>query len=117
MTADAREFLATTDERFDAALLDLPDPHAPRMSELYVSALVDDLHAHLGDAAVVVAQAAAAELEPRSFRVVRDLLARPGLCVESFSAPVPSFGGSATFVVASRSGVSLGALGLTRYGA
>jgi spermidine synthase len=112
---DARAFLATTRERFDAAVLDLPDPHAPGMSALYVRELIAQVSSRLNEPALIVAQAAAASVEPRSFQTVRALFDGSGLTVDSYSAPVPSFGGDATFVAASRDGVAVEALGLTRY--
>ncbi|MFT3836370.1 MAG: hypothetical protein QM723_05170 [Myxococcaceae bacterium] len=112
---DARAFLARTGERFDAAVLDLPDPHAPGMSALYVRELVTAVRARLTEPALIVAQAAAGKVEPRSFEAVRALFDGSGLCVDSYSAPVPSFGGEATFVVASREPVPLEALGLKRF--
>lgn len=91
---DAIRFLERSHERWDVALVDLPDPSSPALARLYARSFYRLLDQRLTDHGVFAAQATSPFYAPEAFwcvvRTVQDAL--PEAEVLPYRVNVPSFG-------------------------
>ncbi len=104
---DAMAFLEETDERFDVAIVDLPDPSNYSLGKLYTVTFYRLLARRLEPGGLLVTQATSPSFAPRSFSCIVNTVRSAGFAVRPYHAHVPSFGDWG-FVLA---GASLGPAG------
>ncbi|GII99854.1 polyamine aminopropyltransferase 1 [Sediminihabitans luteus] len=94
VNGDAFRWVDTTDETFDAVLVDLVDPSNERIAKLYSQEFYAMVVAHLRPGGVVATQATSSYFTPDAFwQVVATLdAAAPGRTVVPLTVNVPSFG-------------------------
>ena len=100
IAADAFNWLRTTDEKFDAIIVDLPDPDETATAKLYSTEFYALVAAHLAPGGVVTVQAGSPYFAPRSFWCIGATLADAGLTVLPYHVDVPSFGDWGFFLAA-----------------
>ncbi len=92
IAADAFNWLRTTDEKFDAIIVDMPDPDETSTAKLYSTEFYALVAAHLHDRGTIAVQAGSPYFAPRSFWCVGATLADAGLRTVPYHVDVPSFG-------------------------
>ncbi len=89
---DALQFLAKTQERFDVAVVDFPDPNNFSLGKLYTTSFYALLKAHLAPGGVAVVQSTSPLFARRSFWIIDATLRAAGFVTRPYHAWVPSFG-------------------------
>jgi len=94
--ADAMQWLSdhrdADDERFDVAIVDLPDPNDFSLGKLYTRAFYRLLAGRLADDGVFVVQATSPYLAPQAFWCIVRTLEASELTTRPYHVHVPSFG-------------------------
>ncbi len=85
-------WLRDTSARFDAIIVDLPDPYGYADSKNYTHYFYRQLARHLGPSAVAVVQATSAFSSPRTFDSILRTIQSAGLQTRPYHAAVPTFG-------------------------
>ena len=98
---DALIWLDAPGEKFDAAIIDFPDPSSFSLGKLYTTRFYRLLRERLATDAVVAIQCTSAWAAPKSFWCVVRTLEAAGFNVLPYHAAVPSFNGVWGFVLAS----------------
>ena len=80
------------EERFDAAIIDFPDPGNFAVGKLYTRRFFQQLRAHLAPEARVTVQCTSPLVAPRSYWCVVTTLEAAGFEVRPYQASVPTFG-------------------------
>lgn len=92
VNADAGRWLETDDRRFDAILVDLPDPTNFALGKLYSVPFYRLLARHLNDDALVAIQATSPYYAPHAYWCIEASLREAGLATWPYRVNVPSFG-------------------------
>ncbi len=90
--ADAYQWLQANRERFDAAIVDFPDPNNFSLGKLYTSYFYRLLRRSLAPGAPVVVQSTSPLMARQSFWCVARTLEAAGLATHAYHVAVPSFG-------------------------
>lgn len=99
--ADAFTWLESSDEMFDAIVVDFPDPTNFSLGKLYTTSFYQRLDQHLAAGGFAVVQTTSPLIARRSFWTVVTTIEAVGLVATPYHAHVPSFG-EWGFVIASR---------------
>lgn len=89
---DAMIFVAETRERWDAVIVDFPDPNSFALGKLYTTLFYRRLAARLEPGAVVALQSTSPLFARKSFWCVIETLRAASFVVHPYQVPVPSFG-------------------------
>ncbi|GAB08917.1 spermidine synthase [Gordonia araii NBRC 100433] len=100
VAADAFTWLRTNDEKFDAIIIDMPDPDETPTAKLYSTEFYAMVAAHLRDGGVISVQAGSPYFAPRSYWCVGATLGSAGLRTLPYHVDVPSFGDWGYFLAA-----------------
>ncbi len=92
INTDAMQFLAESAVKFDAVIVDFPDPNSFSLGKLYTTRFYGLLKARLADGGVAVIQSTSPLFARRSFWCVDATLTASGFWTEPYHALVPSFG-------------------------
>ncbi len=92
INADAFQWLESGTDRFDFAIVDLPDPSTFSLGKLYTTAFYRALRARLRRGGLAVVQATSPLFARRSFWCVDTTLRAAGFKTSPYHAYVPSFG-------------------------
>ncbi|MFJ2301138.1 polyamine aminopropyltransferase [Oerskovia paurometabola] len=94
VNGDAFRFMDTTDQTFDAVLIDLVDPSNERIAKLYSTEFYAMVANHLRPGGVYATQATSSYFTPHAFWQVASTVraGSPGRTVVPLSVNVPSFG-------------------------
>jgi spermidine synthase len=90
--ADAFTWLESTDEQFDAIVIDFPDPTNFSLGKLYTTSFYQRVDQHLAAGGFAVVQTTSPLLARRSFWTVVATVEAVGLTATPYHAHVPSFG-------------------------
>ena len=101
VNADAFIWLDESDEMFDFAVVDFPDPSNYGVGKLYTTAFYRLLARHVADGGALVVQSTSPMFARRSYWSIVETLKRAGLRTYPYHAYVPSFG-EWGYVLASR---------------
>lgn len=101
VNADAFSWLEATDELFDVAVVDFPDPSNFSLGKLYTTSFYERLDRHLAASGFAVIQTTSPLVARRSFWTVVSTVEAVGFTATPYHAHVPSFG-EWGFVIASR---------------
>lgn len=101
VVADAMSWLRTTGDRFDAVVVDLPDPDAPATAKLYSQEFYGLVARVLAPGGRLVVQAGSPYFAPEAFWCIEATVASTGLRTSTYHVDVPSFGDWG-FVLAAR---------------
>ena len=89
---DAWRFLQESQELFDVAIVDLPDPGTPGLARLFSREAYALLAARLSPGGIFVVQATSPYYTRRSFWCIERSIAAAGLATRPYHVWVPSFG-------------------------
>jgi spermidine synthase len=92
VTADAYAWLRDTDERFDAVIVDMPDPDATATAKLYSQEFYLLAHRALAPDGRLVVQAGSPYFAPRTFDCILNTIRAAGLSFTPYHVNVPTFG-------------------------
>ena len=106
VVADAFAWLRGNADRFDAIIVDMPDPDETATAKLYSVEFYSLLAPALGADARVVVQAGSPYFAPRSFWCIEASVAAAGFATLPYHVDVPSFGDWG-FVLAARTAPAL----------
>ena len=98
---DAMRWLRTTDQVFDAVVVDMPDPDAPATAKLYSQEFYGLAARALAPGGRLVVQAGSPYFAPEAFWCIEATVAATGLVPTAYHVDVPSFGDWG-FVLAAR---------------
>jgi spermidine synthase len=101
VVADAMTWLRTAAERFDAVVVDLPDPDQPATAKLYSQEFYGLAARALAPGGRLVVQAGSPYFAPEAFWCIDATVASTGLRTSTYHVDVPSFGDWG-FVLAAR---------------
>ncbi len=101
VVADAMTWLRTARERFDAVIVDMPDPDAPATAKLYSQEFYGLAARALAPGGRLVVQAGSPYFAPQAFWCIGATVTSAGLQVTPYHVDVPSFGDWG-FVLAAR---------------
>jgi spermidine synthase len=101
VNTDAFKFLETTDDTFDAIIVDFPDPSNFSVGKLYTTSFYALLDQRLSASGYAVVQTTSPLIARKSFWTVASSIEAVGLTATPYHAHVPSFG-EWGFIVASR---------------
>ncbi|MCS7099447.1 MAG: polyamine aminopropyltransferase [Sulfolobales archaeon] len=100
---DGRTFVERVGEKFDVVVMDLTDPYGPEIARaLYREDFIKKLSGILTDCGVISTQAGTSFFYPEEYDELKRGLEAVFGRVSAFSAWIPSFGYSCSFIVASR---------------
>lgn len=100
---DGRTFVERAGEKFDVVIMDLTDPYGPEVARaLYREEFIKKLHDILTEYGVLSTQAGTSFFYPVEYSELKRSLEALFNEVSSFSAWIPSFGYSCSFIVASK---------------
>ena len=103
VNADAFIWLSATQETFDVAIVDFPDPHNFSLGKLYSRSFYRLLRARLAADGLAAVQATSPMFARRSFWCIAETVRSAGLDARPYHVYVPSFG-EWGFVLAAASG-------------
>lgn len=89
---DAGKWLETSEQMFDAIIIDLPDPNSYGLGKLYSEPVYRLVRQHLSDNGLVVVQSTSPYFAPHAFWCVVTTLEAAGFQTYPYHAYVPSFG-------------------------
>ena len=92
VVADAFAWLRESDERFDAVIIDMPDPDATATAKLYSEEFYLLARRALAPGGRLVVQAGSPYFAPRTFDCVLNTIRAAGLSVTPYHVNVPTFG-------------------------
>jgi len=92
VSADAFVWLQSAHERFDAAIVDFPDPSNYSIGKLFSLTFYRRLHEALAPGGWAVVQSTSPYVAPRSYWCVEHTLRAAGFATAAYHALVPSFG-------------------------
>jgi len=101
VVADAMAWLRTAGERFDAVVVDMPDPDQPATAKLYSQEFYGLASRALAPGGRLVVQAGSPYFAPEAFWCIDATVASTGLRTSTYHVDVPSFGDWG-FVLAAR---------------
>ena len=89
---DAFQFTHATPGKYDAIILDFPDPNDPDLSKLYSLEFYQQLKNKLTPGGLLIQQSSSPAAAPLAFNVIGKTMQTAGLSVLAIHYPVPSFG-------------------------
>jgi spermidine synthase len=89
---DAMIWLEGTDEQFDAAIIDFPDPHSFAVGKLYTTRFYRLLKARLTPEAAISVQSTSPLFARKSYWCIMRTIEAAGFNVRPYQTTVPSFG-------------------------
>ncbi|WP_374247286.1 polyamine aminopropyltransferase [Gordonia sp. ABSL49_1] len=92
ITADAFTWLRQANQRYDAIIIDMPDPDESATAKLYSTEFYALARAHLADGGRMVVQSGSPYFAPKSFWCIQSTLRDAGLWTQPYHVDVPSFG-------------------------
>lgn len=92
VNADAFQWLRANGRRFDAAIVDFPDPTSFSLGKLYTTSLYRELRRALAPGAVVSIQSTSPLVAPNAYWTVASTLEAAGFVARGYHVYVPSFG-------------------------
>ncbi|MGH3881018.1 MAG: polyamine aminopropyltransferase [Actinophytocola sp.] len=92
VVADAYAWLRDTAERFDAVIIDMPDPDATATAKLYSQEFYLLAHRVLAPGGRLVVQAGSPYFAPRTFDCILNTVRAAGLGATPYHVNVPTFG-------------------------
>jgi spermidine synthase len=92
VTADAFTWLRDTTERFDAVIIDMPDPDSTSTAKLYSEEFYSLAKRVLSPGARMVVQAGSPYFAPKTFDCINATVEAAGLTTTPYHVNVPSFG-------------------------
>lgn len=92
VNADAAQWLETAEGRFDAVIVDFPDPSNYGLGKLYSVPFYKMLARHMREGALASVQSTSPYYAPKAFWSVEATLKEAGWSVQPYHAYVPSFG-------------------------
>jgi spermidine synthase len=92
VTADAFTWLRDARERFDAVIIDMPDPDSTATAKLYSEEFYSLAQHALAPGGRMVVQAGSPYFAPRTFDCVNATVRSAGLATTAYHVNVPSFG-------------------------
>lgn len=92
INADAFLWAEESDDKFDLAIIDFPDPGTFSVGKLYSRRFFGLLKRHLTEQACVCVQCTSPRVAPQSYWCIVSTLESVGFRVHAFRATVPSFG-------------------------
>jgi spermidine synthase len=92
VVADAFAWLRETDDRFDAVIIDMPDPDATATAKLYSQEFYLLVRRALAPGGRLVVQAGSPYFAPRTFDCILNTIRAAGLGVTPYHVNVPTFG-------------------------
>lgn len=92
VTGDAFTWLRDARERFDAVIIDMPDPDSTATAKLYSEEFYSLAQQVMAPGARLVVQAGSPYFAPRSFDCVNSTMKAAGLTTTPYHVDVPSFG-------------------------
>jgi spermidine synthase len=92
VTADAFSWLRTNRQRFDAVLVDFPDPTNFAIGKLYTVTFYRELARALNPGAMLSVQSTSPLVAPKAYWTVATTLEAAGLTTRGYHVYVPSFG-------------------------
>ncbi len=110
VTADAFSWLRANRRRFDAVLVDFPDPTNFAIGKLYTVSFYRELARALAPGAVISVQSTSPLVAPRAYWTVATTLEAAGLTTRGYHVYVPSFGEWGFVMASNRAIPSPGAL-------
>ncbi|NBC36751.1 polyamine aminopropyltransferase [Novosphingobium sp. FSY-8] len=90
--ADAFRWVRAAQGRYDAVLIDFPDPTEYSLGKLYTESFYREVARLLAPGGVMVVQSTSPLVAPRSYWTVAQTLEAAGLATRGYHAMVPSFG-------------------------
>jgi spermidine synthase len=92
VTADAFTWLRDARERFDAVIIDMPDPDSTATAKLYSEEFYSLVRQVMAPGARLVVQAGSPYFAPRTFDCIDGTVRAAGLATTPYHVNVPSFG-------------------------
>lgn len=92
VNADAFRWIRDAQERYDAIIVDFPDPVDFSVGKLYTDAFYRELSRVLAPGGIATVQSTSPLVAPQAFWTVATTLEAAGLTTEAYHAYVPSFG-------------------------
>lgn len=92
VAADAFSWLRTSSRRYDAIIVDMPDPDESATAKLYSTEFYALASAHLAPNGRMVVQSGSPYFAPKSFWCIASTLEDAGLHTTEYHVDVPSFG-------------------------
>jgi len=92
IAADAFSWLRKNRQRYDAIIIDMPDPDESATAKLYSVEFYSLARAHLADGGRLVVQAGSPYFAPKSFWCIDATVRAAGLRTAPYHVDVPSFG-------------------------
>lgn len=89
---DAFIWIDSATDRFDAVIIDFPDPGSYSVGKLYTTYFYNRLKTRLTDEAAVCVQCTSPLVAPQSYWCILKTLEESGFAVQAYHAPVPTFG-------------------------
>ncbi len=103
---DAFVWIGQTDQRFDAVVIDFPDPGTYSIGKLYTSRFFRMLHERVREDAMISIQCTSPLVAPKSFWCIVRTVESAGFNVRPYHVSVPTFGVWG-FALASRGGATV----------
>ncbi|ASU77258.1 spermidine synthase [Actinopolyspora erythraea] len=92
VAADAFSWLRRNGERYDAILVDMPDPDSTETAKLYSTEFYSLVRRSMAEGARVNVQAGSPYFAPEAYWCVEASMRQAGLATVPYSRPIPSFG-------------------------
>ncbi len=92
INADGFRWVRESDERFDAILIDFPDPTSFSLGKLYTTTFYRSLRQRLAPGGVVSVLSGTPSVSPQAYWTIATTLEAAGFAIRPYHAYVPSFG-------------------------
>jgi spermidine synthase len=92
VVADAFSWLRSSPERFDAIIVDMPDPDETATAKLYSEEFYGLVRAHLAPGGRMVVQAGSPYFAPKAYWCIASTVRAAGLAITPYHVDVPTFG-------------------------
>ena len=92
MNQDGAAFLRDTTQRFDAIIIDLPNPQSVDLARMYSLEFYRLAHKHLNKGGTIVTQATSPFFAPLAFLSIKKTMAEAGFSVLPYHNNVPTLG-------------------------
>lgn len=89
---DAFVWIGEADEKYDAAIIDFPDPGSYSVGKLYTTRFFRLLRSRLTDSAIVSVQCTSPLVAPQSYWCILNTIRESGMDVRPYHVSVPTFG-------------------------
>ncbi|WP_255363837.1 MULTISPECIES: polyamine aminopropyltransferase [unclassified Candidatus Frackibacter] len=89
---DAYQYIVSNNEKYDLAIIDLPDPNNESLNKLYTVNFYNLIYQNLNDRGVMVVQSTSPYFAPRAFWSIYNTIQKAGFNTKPYHAYVPSFG-------------------------